>query len=287
MTRIELLNFGTNILNRFKIKESRLDSELILCKALSLKKLQLYMSFKKLVSLYEFLIFGNYLRRRIKFEPISYILGYKEFIGYIFKVDKRALIPRPETEILVESCLSLIKSNPKEYKIVDVGTGCGNMAISLAKNLNNVKIYATDISLETLELARENAKLNNVNEKIVFLCGNLLEPLHKKEKFNFIISNPPYIKAEEINNLPREVRKFEPNIALNGGNDGLKFYKEIIRTALKLLEDGGYLAFEIGFAQIDKVKKLFDKSGQFTIINVIKDYSGIDRVIIAERKWRK
>jgi release factor glutamine methyltransferase len=288
MTVVELLSFGTNILTRFNFEEARLDAELLLCKVLNLSKLQLYLNFKKTVNLYEFMIFSNYLKRRINSEPISYILGYKEFMGYVFKVDRRVLIPRPETEILVENCINLMKNSFKRYKIVDVGTGCGNIAVSIAKNLDNVEIYATDISMEALDLARENAKLNNVSNRIVFLWGNLLEPLSKKEKFNFIISNPPYIKAEDMMLLPDEVKKFEPHVALNGGNDGLKFYREIIATSCDYLEDNGYLAFEIGYAQVEKVKDLFTESqrnckNEFVIIDVIKDYSNIDRVIIAQK----
>lgn len=265
----------------------RRDAELLLCKVLKISRLQIYLNPYRRISTNILITIRNFIKRRLNHEPISYIVGEHEFMGLKFKVNKRCLIPRVETEILVENSLKLTNKNCKEYKIADIGTGSGNIAISLAKYSNNVIVYATDISVGALRLARDNAKLNEVLDKIVFLYGNLLKPLNKYKKLDMIISNPPYVCEEELHTLPDEVKKYEPLVSLNGGKGGLKFYSAIISSAPEYLNDNGYLIFEIGLNQAEKVKQLFIESRRFAVEQIIKDYAKVNRVIIGRVKWTK
>lgn len=207
--------------------------------------------------------------------PIQYLLKSQEFYGLSFYVDENVLIPRPETELLV--ALLVEKLSGREIKVLDIGTGSGAIAISLAKNLEKCKITAVDISKKALKVAKHNAKENNVDERIEFLESNLFSNL-EKYAFDCIVSNPPYITKEEMNNLPKNVTN-EPKEALYGGEDGLYFYKEIVNKSDSYLKDKGMLAFEIGCKQAEQVKKIMELKG-FENISVIKDYNNLNRIIV-------
>jgi release factor glutamine methyltransferase len=225
---------------------------------------------------------ASVLKRRVRGEPIQYILGKTEFMGLEFKLTKDVLIPRPETEILVETVIKIASgSRPQASgcKIMDIGTGSGNIAISLAKILKNCKIVAIDISQEAINVARGNALLNGVVDKISFINQDFFSP--QPFSFDFIVSNPPYIPTLEINTLQPEI-SYEPRIALDGGRDGLDFYRRIIAESPEYLKEGGYLIMEIGFGQKDRIKNIFQKSENFEIIEVVRDYSSIERVIVAK-----
>lgn len=226
------------------------------------------------------------LRRRIRGEPLQYILGESEFMGFKFKVNKGVLIPRPETEILVEAALEFAAAGRKSgqpIRILELGTGSGCIAVSLAKLLPGSNVIATDISAEAIGVAIENASRNNVAENIDFLQGDLFDLNGLKNSvFDMIVSNPPYVSTDEIEGLQPEVR-FEPKIALDGGRKGLEFYRAIARDCAVFLKENGLLMLEMGFAQKDAVKDILEGSGNFTTIKVIKDYGGIDRVIIAKK----
>jgi len=226
------------------------------------------------------------LRRRIRGEPLQYILGESEFMGLKFKVNESVLIPRPETEILVEAALEIAaegRENGQPIRILELGTGSGCIAVSLAKLLPGSDITATDISAEAIGVAIENASRNNVAEKIYFLQGDLFDTNGLVDSvFDMVVSNPPYVSTDEIEGLQPEVR-FEPKIALDGGRNGLGFYRAIARDSAVFLKKNGLLILEIGFAQKDAVKDILEGSGNFTTIKVIKDYGGIDRVIIAKK----
>ena len=239
-------------------------------------------------------LLNSMLARRAKGEPLQYIMGYTEFMGLKFKVNKRVLIPRPETELLVEKALEIVKNKDyKGCKILDMGTGSGNIAISLAKFLPESKIVAIDISSVALKVAQDNAKLNQVQESIKFLeTGLFITPLESKPltgfndlnedlEFDMIISNPPYIPCDEISNLAIEVKN-EPRIALDGGKDGLEFYREIVKESPNYLKTDGILIMEMGYNQSDSIIDIFNDSVQFRIIELVKDYNQIDRVIVAK-----
>lgn len=214
--------------------------------------------------------------------PLQYILGETEFFGLTFKVDEKVFIPRPETEILVESIIEKVKGSYSRYelkvKIIDIGTGSGCIAISLAKYFLSAKITALDFSQNALEVAKHNSKLNNVYDEIEFIESNLFEEL-EPTSYDLIVSNPPYICSADIANLQEEI-KYEPRLALDGGRDGLDFYRRIIKNAPKFLKKGGFLFLEIGFGQRDDIVKIASREKKLDILETVKDYSNIERVLV-------
>lgn len=260
------------------------EAELLFSEILNCDRPYLYLKKNYLLDKEKSVLISKVLKRRISAEPIQYILGKTEFMGLEFKVTPDVLIPRPETEILVETAMrvacQLASPKLRQLNILDLGTGSGCIAISLAKLIPDAKISASDISRQALKIAGLNAKLNNVN--INFLQGNLFGAYGLKLKtFDLIVSNPPYIASSEIKKLQPEVQR-EPLIALDAGKDGLYFYKRISRQARKYLRNEGFLILEIGINQKDAVEKNLQNSGYFEIIEVIKDYNEIDRVIVAK-----
>lgn len=220
--------------------------------------------------------FVDVLNKRCSHIPYAYIVGHQDFMKLQFKVNKNVLIPRADTEILVEEVIKLANSMDKEQlNILDMCTGSGCIAISLSKYIKNAKVCGTDISEEAIRVAKENALLNDAN--VDFYISDLFKNV--TDKFDIIVSNPPYIKREIIDTLEKEVKDNEPILALDGGKDGLDFYEKIINDSPKFLNDDGYIAFEIGYDQGEDVSNLLKKNG-FDNINVIKDYSGNDRVVI-------
>lgn len=214
------------------------------------------------------------LKRRINGEPISKIFGFAEFYGLKFFVNKNVLSPRQETELLVENVLKTAK---EDDDILDLCTGSGAIAVAIKKN-KNAKVFASDISAKALKIAKFNAKNNNT--EINFIKSNLFSNI--SQKFDIIVSNPPYIKTKDIKTLDEEVQKFDPILALDGGDDGLDFYKKIIKNAPKYLKQNGKIMFEIGFDQAKIVKNLLTDG--FKDIKIIKDYNNNERIVIAEIK---
>ena len=212
-------------------------------------------------------------------EPIEHITHHKEFMKLNFYVDENVLIPRQDTEILVEEVIKIAKKI-KAKKILDLCTGSGAIAISLAKYLENVKLTALDISGKALDIAIANAKNNQVQDQITFVESNLFEELGQ-EKYDIIVSNPPYIKREVLNTLDREVKK-EPRLALDGGEDGLDFYRKIIDQSYNYLKYGGYICLEIGYDQKEAVFKIIEDKKQYINTSCIKDLYDNDRVIITK-----
>ncbi len=262
-----------------KLKDSpQLTSEIILAHLLKKPR-------EWIIANYDFTIndseivkdFFSLIERRLNGEPLAYLIGEKEFFSINIKVNKNVLIPRPETEVLVERAIEIIKTNNLK-KIIDIGTGSGAIAISLKKEILDVEIVATDINLEALKVAKENSKNLNIN----FVCCDLFNGI--KEKFDLIISNPPYIKTDDLKKLPDEVKNFEPIIALDGCEDGLKFYKKIIIQGKNHLLKDGFIIFEIGYISvIKKLEKIFAENN-FCDIKIFKDYSNFPRVIMAKYK---
>jgi len=255
------------------------ESEIILTHILDCSRSDFYLkrfswNKKRLFRLYSILI------KRKEHFPLAYLLGEIEFMGLNFKVSEGVFIPRQETEILVDTVIKIAKSlNCYTVNILDIGTGCGCITISLAKYLPNVEITATDISKEAIEIARENARKNLV--KVNFLISDLFNNSElRTTNYELIVSNPPYIPTKDIESLPPEV-KYEPKISLDGGYDGLNFYRSITKVSPHFLKEDGYLILEIGFDQCEKIKGIFENS-DFKIIDIIKDYSGIDRVVVAQ-----
>lgn len=216
------------------------------------------------------------IEKRLKHVPLGYIFGKTEFYGLDFIVDENVLIPRIDTEILVEKLIDEINSRNENVDVLDIGTGSGAIAVTIAKE-TKARVAAVDVSPKALEIAKQNAKINQVD--IEFILSDLFENV--KRKFDIIVSNPPYIESDEINLLSPEVKDFEPILALDGGKTGLEFYEKIINSAPKFLKSNGKLFFEIGYNQGESVPSLMN--GKFKNIKVIKDYSNNDRVVRGEK----
>jgi len=225
--------------------------------------------------------YDELLQRRRVGEPIQYITGETEFYGLPFRVTPDVLIPRPETEHLVEQALALA-ARFEHPRIVDVGTGSGAIAVALARHLSQAQIAAVDISAAALEIARENAERNAVSDRIRFLQGDLLGPV-RDERFDIVVSNPPYVPVVDRESLSVEVREHEPALALFAGEDGLDAYRRLIPEAFEVVEPGGYLLLEIGFGQSAAVAALLTQAG-FEGTEFIPDLQGIPRVVYGHRE---
>jgi release factor glutamine methyltransferase len=261
--------------------QARLDSELLLARVMGLTRVSLYVNFEKTLNKAQVDAYRDLVRRRSQHEPVAYILGEKEFYKIPFKVDKRALIPRPETEHLVDEALSILKSsqNPKP-KVLDLGCGCGTIALTLAKELPEILIEASDISQEALDLAKENAKALNLDSRIKFHLGDLFNAPIETQKFDLICANLPYVPTEDMENLPPDIFHFEPHSALDGGEKGLDLYMRLLTEAKGRLNPNGHILLEIHPFQYDPLKELADTLG-LTTLEAVKDFSKKDRVFIA------
>ncbi len=277
----DVLKNGIESLNQSKIEDASLKARMLLSNILDKSKEYLIIHDEEEINDKINNLYMKKIEQLKNHEPIQYIINTQEFMGFDFYVDENVLIPQPDTENLVEEVLFIIDSiKDKNLKILDLCTGSGAIAISLSKILKSDKIliYGSDISEEALKIAQNNAIQNC--SKIVFLKSNIFSQINDNYKFDIIVSNPPYIETNIIENLSEEV-KHEPHIALDGGEDGLYFYREIIKNAKKHLNTNGYLAFEIGYNQKNQVENLLDENGYKNIYSR-KDLSGNDRVVVAQ-----
>ncbi len=289
LTVREALGKATAVLRSHGLETARLDAEVLLAFVLKTSRSRLYIDSEKILSGDDLTEFFSLVERRLNREPIAYITGEKEFMSLIFKVNRNVLIPRPETEIIVEWVIEKVNKlllSPDNPIILDVGTGSGAIAISLARYLPQAEIWATDISAQALELARLNAKNMAVEDRITFLNSDLLTgiPARLKGKAHFVVANLPYIPKEEIPHLPAEVAGYEPHIALDGGGDGLDLYRKLIPQAREILAAGGWLCMEIGMSQTKTLASLLPASNWGEGIQVLKDYAGLDRFIVAQNR---
>lgn len=277
----DILKNGIEILEKNDIEEATLKARMLLSNILEENKEYLIIHSEDEINDRIKDLYLEKIDRLKNCEPIQYIINKQEFMGFDFYVDSNVLIPQPDTEILVEEVLMISKSIQKEnIKILDLCTGSGAIAISLSKILENNKatVYGSDISENALKIAEKNAIDND--SKIIFLNSDIFNNISQEYKFDVIVSNPPYIETEELKTLPEEVKN-EPYIALDGGEDGLHFYREIIKNAKEYLKQDGYLAFEIGYNQKNQVENLLDEYGYKNIYSK-KDLAGNDRVVIAQ-----
>lgn len=253
----------------------------MLAHVLNMPRLKLYLNFERALNEGELNQLREMVKRRAAREPLQHILGTTSFCGLEIKCSRAALIPRPETELLAErgwKFLSTLNSQPSTA--LDLGTGSGCIAIAIAANAPAAQIHASDISPEALALAKENAARNNVAERITFHFGNGFEALPSDAKYDLLVSNPPYIAAEEISSLQPEVRDFDPRLALEGGVDGLDFYRRIAVEARPFLNPRGKLMMEFGDGQADALKKIFS-SEKWIVDEFVADYTGRARILIA------
>lgn len=267
MIASEVIKRGSKILKDKKILTYQLDSELILSKLLNKRRESLLVNEETIVPLKTIKNFNKLIKIRSRRQPIAYILNKKEFWNYIFYVDKYTLIPRPETELMVESVLKIYKS--KRFKILDIGTGSGCILLSILAECKKASGTGLDISKNALKVAKKNAKLLDLSLRSKFVNKSIGD--YFPGKFDLIVSNPPYIKSPEMFKLQPDVKNFEPNIALNGGNDGLDVIKKVIYKSRSILKLNGILAIEIGNKQYKKVSQILKKNN-FREKLLIKDY---------------
>jgi release factor glutamine methyltransferase len=288
---------GAEMLEQAGIESARLDAEVLLATTLGARREDLYVQFASVLTKEERRLYENALKRRALREPVAYILEKREFWSLDFSVSPEVLIPRPETELLVELTLSCLKrpagpmGDPDpctaQFHGLDLGTGSGAIAVSLAKERDDLTLWATDLSQPALDTACMNARRHAVESRIRFAQGDLFEPVaDKKDFFDVIVSNPPYIRRLELPHLPAEVREWEPRMALDGGLDGLDFYRGIIAGAPLYLRTEGFLLLEIDPDLASRVCGLFAASGQYEDCAVHLDYSGRPRVVSARKAPR-
>lgn len=280
-TIMKILNWTKQYFAKMGVEDPRSDAEVLLCAVLKCERLTLYVDFERPLTDEELALMRSYVLRRAKHEPINYILGEKVFMRNVFKVTPATLVPRPETELLVES---LVKAAPflqaeGAVKILDIGTGSGAIIVSLLDYLPQAKGVGVDISVDALVVAKENAEKIGVKERCGFLRSDVFSRVPLEKKFDIIVSNPPYIPAADIAGLAQDVQQ-EPHGALDGGEDGLDFYRRICAEAAEHLAEDGLLAFEIGINQSEAVCELCLAHG-FKKAVVRKDYAGIDRMVFA------
>lgn len=261
------------------IIDYKIEAEIILSHVLNKDRLALHLDFNEKISPEDMLDIFEIVNRRIEDrEPIQYIFNKTKFYGYSFKVDPSVLIPRKETELLVETCLEISKEF-KKPKILDLGTGSGAIAVTLAKENKNGLITASDVSSEALKIAEYNANINAAN--VNFIESDLFSNIN--EKFDLIVSNPPYISEEEFEYLEPEIKEHEPKIALIASRNGLYFYEKISREAPKFLNPNSYLIFETGYSNFMDIKNILDKEN-YEVLKIIKDYNMQNRVIVARKR---
>jgi len=277
---VDLLKTTTEFFTQKQIENPRLNAEVLLAHVLNKTRIKLYIEFERPVSEGELIKFREYVSRRSKNEPLQYITGQTEFMGLPFAVNSSVLIPRPETEILCENVLKLKDNYPGKINILDIGTGSGCIAISLAHFWNNAHITAIDISAEALKIADQNARDNKI-QNLNFIQQDLFsitDNIHLKKKFEIIVSNPPYIAQNEMADLQNEVKDFEPEHALTDFSDGMSFYKFIMDLISKEQLKCDYLFFEMSGSQPKKIVEE-TKKRNFEYIEIIKDLNAIDRVL--------
>ena len=277
MNTLELINAGSSRLKSNNIFTHKLDSELLLSEVLKKTREEILINLNAKMSQIDILKFKNLINRRAKKEPIAYILKYKEFWSKKFQIDKSTLIPRPETELMIEYLINVFKR--KKINILDIGTGSGCILISLLAELINSKGIGVDISEKALIIANKNVLNHKLSNKVKLL-NRSFEKIYDK-KFDLIVSNPPYIKTSDIKNLAEDVRNFEPKIALDGGNDGLDLIKKVIYKSTYILKLDGLLALEIGNNQYKKVSNLLIRN-KFKIVKKVKDYRDNIRCLISK-----
>ena len=279
MITLEALKIGSNLLREHRIQSHLIDSEILLSKTLNKSREQILTNLNEKVDENKISKFKNYIKRRCRKEPIAYILEEKEFWSKKFKVTSDVLIPRPETELLVEQLTNNFEG--KKISILDIGTGSGCIIISLLCNLNQSYGLGIDISKKAIKIARDNAIKHNLFHKVKFINKSFESVINKK--FDLIVSNPPYIDRNLIKNLSDDIKKFEPRMALDGGNDGLDLVKKVIYKSKYILKIKGTLALEIGNEQIKKVSKILIDN-KFRTKQLIKDYRNNVRGVIATFK---
>jgi len=285
-TILDLLRWTEERFQKEGLINPRLDAEVLLAKTLEMTRVGLYTHFDQPLQPVELANFKKLIQRRLKREPVAYIIGEREFWSLRFKVTPDVLIPRPETELLVHEALRVLSPSEqtgRSFRILEIGTGSGAISVALAKELPSSSLVATDLSKRALSIAEENARQNGVREQIHFLPGDLFEPLRKGWRFELILSNPPYIPQDHFPSLMPEVRDFEPRLSLNGGKDGLTFFRRALPKVGEFLPPGGWFLAEIGAGQAQEILGIAEKNLELESFGFVTDLAGIERVFKARK----
>lgn len=277
-TTLKILAWTKDYLLAKGVVNARLEAEWLLCSALGLDRVGLYLQYDKPLNNSELVAYRALVARRAKREPLQHILGSQEFCGLDYDVSPDVLIPRHDTEVLVAEA---VRRQPDARAVLDIGTGSGCIAVSLQKLLSKAVVTATDVSDAALAVARRNADKHGA--PVEFLHGSLFAPVAGRS-FDLIVSNPPYIPTAVIATLDQEVREYDPVTALDGGTDGLDIYRIMIPDAAQYLNSGGWLVVEIGIGQALDVARIFRQSGSYDVPAIVSDHGGIERVIAAQQK---
>ena len=279
MTVLEAIQRSTGFLARKGVDSPRLQVELLLAHALGVPRLKLYLNFEQKLTSANLETMRELVRRRGNREPLQHIIGSTSFCGFEIKVNRHVLVPRPETEMLAERAWQFLAAlNPPPGAALDFGTGSGCLAIALAAQCPRAEVHAADISVEALRVARENAALNNLSDKIQFHCGDGFAALPRGLPFDLIVSNPPYIPSADIEALAPEVRDHDPRLALDGGADGLDFYRRLAAEAANHLRPAGRIMLESGDGQAEQIRQLFVQH-KWVVESVEADYTGQPRIL--------
>ena len=283
MTIAGVLHEAISVLGERGSPTPRLDAEVLLAACLQIDRLHFFTHAEREVDAAAAQVFAGWIQRRIKGEPVSYIIGMKEFWSLPFRVTPSVLIPRPETEVLVEEALAVIPARPERAcRVLDVGTGSGAIAIALATERKEIQVTATDLSREALAVAKDNADWNGVKDRIAFLQGDLFAAV--TGPFDLIVSNPPYISRSDFDLLPPGIRNYEPVWSLLAGADGTEVHRKLIDGGLAFLKSGGWLLMEMGEDQGANLRTYLNEQGGYDTVGIRNDYGGAERVIKARRK---
>ncbi len=281
-TVLQLIEWSGQYLEEKGVERGRLDAEHLLAHAMSTTRLDLYLQYDRLLSGTELDQYRPLLTRRARREPLQYIVGRAGFRNLELEVDQAVLIPRPETEILVDEVLQWVSENKLEKPVaLDIGTGSGAIALSLVHEGPFSRVVATDTSRVALEVATRNSLMSGLSDRVDFRLGKFYEPLTAGEVFEVIVSNPPYVADGEAEDLDPEIREWEPGAALYAGPDGLAALRRIVTGAGPYLKPGGLLALEVGLGQATYIMELFENTGEFRTVRVCRDLNGRERVVLA------
>ena len=282
-----MLQWTTAYFQERGIEQPRVDAEILLAHVLGVKRIELYLNYNQPLVGQELGRFKKIIKRRLAGEPVAYIVGMKEFWSLPLQVNPAVLIPRPETETVVETALGIINASwpSASVRVLELGTGSGAITIALASELAHGTFYASDFSLAALAMARQNAKTHRMEGRIHLICADWLSAVRPSSiLFNLIVSNPPYVRSADMTTLSREIREHEPALALDGEMDGLGALRRIISTAGRILSSDGALLLEIGFDQAMAVKELIGQYKDYRDVEFKKDYTGHDRVAVLYKK---
>ena len=287
MTIAEAINKAAATLTACGIEHARLDAELLICHVLQRDRAWLLAHVQEPLDIGNSASFTNVITRRSRREPLQYIIGTQEFWGRKFTVTPDVLIPRPETELIIEAAVAIAKSKTAPLSVIDLCTGSGCIAVALAREIQDIHVFATDASADALAVARDNARKLGAANSIRFFEGDLFTPLEELDlhgTVDVIVSNPPYIRSDEYAALMPEVRDHEPGMALIAGPKGTEVHRRIIEHAPRFLKRQGSLVMEMGIGQADLLSRMIKQDRHYSSCEIMKDLSGIERVIVAERK---